>query len=37
MNAPTSSTQLEPLVLRAQADGIVRLTLNRPAHFNSLS
>ena len=37
MNAPTSSTQLEPLVLRAQADGIVRLTLNRPAQFNSLS
>lgn len=37
MNAPTSSTQLEPLVLRAQADGIVRLTLNRPSQFNSLS
>jgi enoyl-CoA hydratase/carnithine racemase len=37
MNAPTSSTQLEPLVLRTQADGIVRLTLNRPAQFNSLS
>lgn len=37
MNAPNTTTQLEPLVLREQADGIVRLTLNRPTQFNSLS
>ncbi len=37
MNAPNTATELEPLVLRAAADGIVRLTLNRPAQFNSLS
>lgn len=27
----------EPLVLRAQSEGVVRLTLNRPQQFNSLS
>ena len=27
----------EPLVLREQSDGVVRLTLNRPQQFNSLS
>jgi enoyl-CoA hydratase/carnithine racemase len=27
----------EPLVLRQETDGVVRLTLNRPAAFNSLS
>ena len=37
MNAPNTATELEPLVLRAAAGGIVRLTLNRPAQFNSLS
>jgi len=37
MNAPHTSAQLEPLLLREQAAGVVRLTLNRPAQFNSLS
>jgi enoyl-CoA hydratase/carnithine racemase len=37
MNAPNTSAQLEPLLLKEQAGGVVRLTLNRPAQFNSLS
>jgi enoyl-CoA hydratase/carnithine racemase len=37
MNAPNTSTQLEPLLLKEQSAGVVRLTLNRPAQFNSLS
>ncbi len=37
MNAPTSSAQLEPLLLKDQAGGVLRLTLNRPSQFNSLS
>jgi enoyl-CoA hydratase/carnithine racemase len=38
MNAPQSSSQLEPLLLeRRTPEGMVTLTLNRPAQFNSLS
>lgn len=37
MNAPNTSTQLEPLVLERREGGVVQLTLNRPAQFNSLS
>lgn len=37
MNAPTGAAQLEPLLLKEQAGGVLRLTLNRPAQFNSLS
>jgi enoyl-CoA hydratase/carnithine racemase len=37
MNAPTSAAQLEPLLLKEQAGGVLRLTLNRPSQFNSLS
>ncbi len=37
MNAPNAPAQLEPLVLRSVERGVARLTLNRPAQFNSLS
>ncbi len=37
MNAPTTPIQLEPLVLERRDGGVVHLTLNRPAQFNSLS
>jgi len=38
MNAPQAPSQLEPLLLEARSpDGVVTLTLNRPAQFNSLS
>jgi len=37
MNAPNTSAQLEPLLLKQQAGGVVTLTLNRPSQFNSLS
>jgi enoyl-CoA hydratase/carnithine racemase len=37
MNAPNTSAQLDPLLLKEQAGGVVRLTLNRPSQFNSLS
>ena len=37
MNAPNTSAQLEPLLLKQQAGGVVTLTLNRPGQFNSLS
>jgi enoyl-CoA hydratase/carnithine racemase len=37
MNAPGKSVDLEPLVLQRRAGGVVHLTLNRPAQFNSLS
>ena len=38
MNAPQTPTQLEPLLLEARsAEGVVTLTLNRPAQFNTLS
>jgi enoyl-CoA hydratase/carnithine racemase len=37
MNAPNSSNELAPLLLKEAAGGVVRLTLNRPAQFNSLS
>lgn len=38
MNAPIPSQQLEPYVLESIApDGVVTLTLNRPAQFNALS
>ena len=37
MNAPDTSARLEPLLLKTQDNGVVRLTLNRPAQFNSLS
>jgi enoyl-CoA hydratase/carnithine racemase len=38
MNAPQPSTRLEPLLLEARSpEGVVTLTLNRPAQFNSLS
>ena len=38
MNAPQAPAQLEPLLLEARSpEGIVTLTLNRPAQFNSLS
>jgi len=37
MNASTQAVAAEPLVLRQDAGGVVTLTLNRPAQFNSLS
>ncbi len=38
MNAPQTPTQLEPLLLEARSpQGVLTLTLNRPAQFNSLS
>lgn len=38
MNAPHSAQQIEPLLIEERsASGVVRLTLNRPAQFNSLS
>jgi enoyl-CoA hydratase/carnithine racemase len=37
MNAPDTSAQLEPLLLKQQAGRVVTLTLNRPSQFNSLS
>jgi enoyl-CoA hydratase/carnithine racemase len=38
MNAPQAPAQLEPLLLEQRSpEGIVTLTLNRPAQFNSLS
>jgi enoyl-CoA hydratase/carnithine racemase len=38
MNAPQNPAQLEPLLLEERtADGVVTLTLNRPAQFNCLS
>ena len=36
MNAPLESN-LQPLVLRENADGITTLTLNRPAQFNAIN
>jgi enoyl-CoA hydratase/carnithine racemase len=38
MNAPQAPAGLEPLLIEARsAEGVVTLTLNRPAQFNSLS
>lgn len=37
MNAPDKNVGLDPLVLERRAGGVVHLTLNRPAQFNSLS
>lgn len=37
MNAPATAAQIEPLVLERREGGVVHLTLNRPAQFNSLS
>jgi enoyl-CoA hydratase/carnithine racemase len=38
MNAPQAPTQLEPLLLEARtSEGVITLTLNRPAQFNTLS
>ena len=37
MNSNTQVAATEPLLLRHDAGGVVRLTLNRPAQFNSLS
>ncbi len=38
MNAPQAPAQLEPLLLETRTpEGMVTLTLNRPAQFNSLS
>ena len=37
MNADTQAVAAEPLLLRADEGGVVTLTLNRPAQFNSLS
>lgn len=38
MNAPQAPAQLEPLLLEQRSpEGVVTLTLNRPAQFNSLS
>ncbi len=37
MNANTQAVAAEPLLLRQDDGGIVTLTLNRPAQFNSLS
>lgn len=37
MNAPQDKTDLAPLVLERRDGGVVHLTLNRPAQFNSLS
>lgn len=35
--APASAGSRSALLLRSDADGVATLTLNRPAHFNSLS
>ena len=35
--APRRVAENEPILLRAQAGGIVTLTLNRPRQFNALS
>ena len=37
MNANTQAVATEPLLLRRDDGGVVTLTLNRPAQFNSLS
>ncbi|MGP1682971.1 MAG: enoyl-CoA hydratase-related protein, partial [Giesbergeria sp.] len=37
MNANTQAVAAEPLLLRLDDGGVVTLTLNRPAQFNSLS
>lgn len=38
MNAPQNARAVaEPILLKSQAGGVVTLTLNRPAQFNSLS
>ncbi|MEK7361139.1 MAG: enoyl-CoA hydratase-related protein, partial [Pseudomonadota bacterium] len=37
MNANTQAVAMEPLLLRQDEAGVVTLTLNRPAQFNSLS
>jgi enoyl-CoA hydratase/carnithine racemase len=38
MNSPQAPSQLEPLLLESRSpEGVVTLTLNRPAQFNSLS
>ena len=37
MNANTQAVATEPLLLRQDEGGVVTLTLNRPAQFNSLS
>ena len=37
MNANTQAVATEPLLLRQDDGGVVTLTLNRPAQFNSLS
>jgi enoyl-CoA hydratase/carnithine racemase len=37
MNANTQAAAAEPLLLRQDDEGVVTLTLNRPAQFNSLS
>ncbi len=37
MNAPQDKLDLAPLVLERRDGGVVHLTLNRPAQFNSLS
>jgi enoyl-CoA hydratase/carnithine racemase len=37
MNANTQAVAAEPLLLRQDEGGVVTLTLNRPAQFNSLS
>jgi len=37
MNANTQPAATEPLLLRQDEGGVVTLTLNRPAQFNSLS
>ncbi len=37
MNANTQAAAAEPLLLRQEEGGVVTLTLNRPAQFNSLS
>jgi enoyl-CoA hydratase/carnithine racemase len=38
MSAPTDTRAVtEPILLRSEAGGVVTLTLNRPAQFNSLS
>ena len=38
MNAPQAQAQLEPLLLESRTpDGVLTLTLNRPAQFNTLS
>lgn len=37
MNAPLRTDHHEPLLLQSEQGGVVTLTLNRPAQFNSLS